>query len=109
MRACVRACVHMRACVFTSARACKKGCPRGDNEGMKSHRFSGNLIKPSGDEDKTIQYVARLQEVRVKARSFDFDNDFLASIRINTRMCTRVCFIHVNLFTHKIIAELDKP
>lgn len=36
-----------------------------------SHRFSENLIKPSGDEGKAIQDVARLQEAPIEARSFN--------------------------------------
>lgn len=72
MRARMCACACMRLRVGTGAQKKNLGCPREGNEGMKSHRFSGNLIKPSGDEDKTIQSTpVRLQEVRAEARSFD--------------------------------------
>lgn len=96
----------MRACMCVHASSRRHGCakkrvPAGrGNEGMKSHRFSGNLIKPSGDEDKAIQYVAAFVQEECASRlvlSTHFDNDFLASASL-ARINTRVCFIHIYIY-----------
>lgn len=95
MRARRCACACMRLRVGTGARKKKKRekrkkekSPRGGSEGMKSHRFSGNLIKPRGDEGgKTIQCDAPRARKKSRFRSLvsfnaHFDNDFLASAHL---------------------------
>lgn len=89
MSACVRVCVWVPLRVGTDAQ--KKGV-RGEEvkKEVRSHRFSGNLIKPSGDEGKAIQDVARAcKKLPLKlVLPTRFHNDFLAFVRcVDAHMC----------------------